>query len=359
MDILERRRKQMARHSLLARKLLVATAGLAMAPALHADPAFVVQNLVSNQPGVAAFQDPNLVNAWGLASSPTGPFWVGDNGTGKTTVYFGSGAPAGMPPLVVTIPGDGSVTGVTFTGSGGFNGDIFLFASEDGTVSGWRGSLGTNAETLVLADPFNIYKGITYASIGGVPYFYLANFNQGSIDVLKGDALAPNLAGSFTDPNLPSGYAPFNIQNIGGTLYVAYAVKNGSDELPGAGLGIVDRFDLNGNLLGRLVNNGGELDAPWGLAIAPTGFGFDGALLVGNFGDGTIHAYNSITGSPLGALTDSLGQPLVIDGLWALRPGNGGTGGFADQVYFTAGPDGEANGLFGTLVPIGTPVPTP
>jgi uncharacterized protein (TIGR03118 family) len=346
----------MARHSLIARKLSVATAVFAMAPLLQADPAYVVQNLVSNQPGVAAFQDPNLVNAWGLASSPSSPFWVGDNGRGKATLYNSLGAPV---PLVVAIPGDGSVTGVTFTGSGGFNGDLFLFASEDGTVSGWRGALGTTAEVLQLGDPSNIFKGITYGTTGGFSYSYLANFNTGSIDVLKGDALAPNLAGSFTDPGLPSGYSPFNIQNLDGTLYVTYAVKNGSDELDAPGLGIVSRFDLNGNFLGRLVNNGGDLNAPWGLAIAPTGFGFDGALLIGSFGDGTIHAYNSVTGAPLGALTDTLGTPIVIDGLWALRAGNGGTGGLADHVYFTSGPDKESNGLFGALAPIGTQAPIP
>jgi uncharacterized protein (TIGR03118 family) len=328
-------------------------AALVAAPALVAGPVgIVVANLVSNQIGVAPNRDPNLVNAWGLASSASSPFWVGDNGAGKSTVYNSSGTPNAA--ILVTIPGDGTVTGVTATGSGGFNGDAFLFASEDGTVSGWRAALGLmgTAEVLQLASPANEYKGITYGSTGGFQYAYLANFGTGAIDVLKGSGGAPNLAGTFTDPGLPAGYAPFNIQNLGGMLYVAYALKNGADEQAGPGLGFVTRFDLDGQFQGRIATNG-ALNAPWGLALAPAGFlNLGGLLLVGNFGDGTIHAYDPTTsGGPIATLTDLSGSPIAIDGLWALRVGNGGQGGSPGVVYFTAGPNGESDGLLGSLTP--------
>jgi uncharacterized protein (TIGR03118 family) len=291
--------------------------------------------------------DAGLINPWGLASSGGSPFWLGVNGSGTSELYNGAGAKQG---LVVAIPGDGSVTGVVFSGVG-FNGDTFLFVSEDGTVSGWRGALGTNAEILQSPSPDNVYKGIAQAVITGNTYAYAADFRGGEIDVLKGTLGAPDLPAKFLDPNLPAGYAPFNIQNLGGTLYVTYAVQDGAkeDDVPGLGNGIVDRFDVNGNLLGRLVT-GGVLDSPWGLAIAPAGFGsLAGDLLVGNFGDGRIHAYNPLTGALLDTLTDASNSPISIDGLWALRVGNGGQGGDPDKVYFTAGPGGESGGRFGFL----------
>ena len=244
--------------------------------------------------------DPGLVNPWGLASSGSSPLWLGVNGSGTSEIYNGAGVKQG---LVVTIPGDGLVTGVVFnTGNaaGGFNGDTFLFASEDGTISGWRGALGTNAETLQLADPDSVYKGLAQAVVSGNDYAYAADFKSGTIDVLKGTAGGPDLVGNFTDPGLPSGYAPFNIQNLGGTLYVTYAVQDAAKEedVPGVGNGIVSKFDLNGVFQQRVVT-GGVLNSPWGLAIAPTGFGgLDGALLVGNFGDGLIHAYDPTSWQP-------------------------------------------------------------
>jgi uncharacterized protein (TIGR03118 family) len=330
---------------------------LAFTPMLNAsNVTFEVLNLTSNQPGVGQFTDPNLVNAWGLASSSTSPFWVGDNGTGLSTVYLGSGAP--VSTIAVTIPGDGSVTGVTFTASGttAFNGDQFLFANEDGTVSGWRGALGLmgTAETFVTPNGTNEYKGIAFTTIGGFGYAYLANFGTGNIDVLKGSTGAPDLTGKFLDPSLPAGYVPFDVQVLNGQVYVAYAVQNGHDELDGPGLGIVNRFDLNGNLLGRVAAGGG-LNAPWGMVIAPAGFPmFAGDLLVGNFGDGTIHAFDPLTGTPFGALQGPSGD-LSIDGLWGLRFGNGGPGGTPGTLYFTAGPDSESNGLFGSLVAVPEP----
>ena len=272
--------------------------------------------------------DADLVNPWGLASSPSGPLWIASNGSGKAEVYTGDGVKNST--VEVTIQDAGTVTGITFN-TEGFNGDIFLFASEDGVISGWRSALGDTgpAERFQTPDPAKVYKGLTQAMVGGFSYAYAADFASGSIDVLKGDELAPNLTGNFTDPNLPSGYAPFNIQNLGGVLYVTYALQDstGRDDLPGMGNGIVDRFDTNGVLLGR-VAAGGVLNSPWGLAIAPTGFGsLAGDLLVGNFGDGLIHAYDPITGLLVDTLTDTANNPIVIDGRWALRAGNGGAGG--------------------------------
>src|SRR5689334_13760515 len=191
--------------------LLAATLATAFANPIG----FIQTNLASDA------SDANLVNAWGIAASGTSPFWLGANGSGTSLLYNGVGGKIGSP---VAIPGDGSVTGVAFSGvAGAFNGDAFLFASEDGTVSGWRGALGTNAETLVTANLNNVYKGLADASVGGHQYAYLANFKSGAVDVLKGDPGAPALAGNFTDPNLPAGYAPFNVAVLGGSIYVTYA----------------------------------------------------------------------------------------------------------------------------------------
>jgi uncharacterized protein (TIGR03118 family) len=305
--------------------------------------------------------DPGMVNAWGLSYSPSGPFWVSSNGGGTSTVYHvdpGTQA-TGKVPLTVAIPGEGSVTGQVFNaaGAGQFNGDAFLFVSEDGTVSGWRGSLGSNAQTLKAASPSNSYKGAAYADIGGNGYLYAANFASGAVDVYKGSAAAPALTGSFVDPDLPSGYAPFGAQVLGGSLFVTYAkTQSGSgDELDGPGLGVVDRFDLQGDLLGR-VATGGALDAPWGLALAPSSFGaLAGALLVGNFGDGRINAYDPSSGTWLGALDGPGGRPIAIDGLWGLAVGNDGGAGSSQSVYFTAGPGGESHGLFGVLQAVPEP----
>ncbi len=301
--------------------------------------------------------DPGLINAWGIASSATSPFWIASNGAGTSEIYNGAGV---KQALVVTIPGDGSVTGVAFSGAAGaFNGDAFLFVSEDGTISGWRGALGTTAENLQLADPVNVYKGLAVATVGGHQYAYAANFKAGTIDVLKGDALAPDLTGTFTDPGLPSGYAPFNVANINGTIYVTYALQDatGQDDVAGPGNGIVSRFDLNGNFLGRVATDG-ALNSPWGLALAPAGFGdVGGALLVGNFGDGLINAYDPITGMFLETLVDAGASPIAIDGLWGLSFGNGASAGSPGTLYFTAGPGDERHGLFGQITPLASPPP--
>ena len=314
-----------------------------------------VDNLVTDDQGAnpAQITDPGLVNGWGISYSPTSPFWVSSNGGGTSTLYQVNPATQATTkvPLTVAIPGAGNVTGQVFNAGGAsqFNGDNFLFVSEDGTVSGWRGSLGTTAETLAAVN--GIYKGAAFATVGGNSYLYAADFGRGSIDVFKGNASATNLTGSFADAALPSGYVPFNVQVLDGSLFVTYAQRAGSsgDETDGAGLGVVDRYDLQGNLLGR-VASGGVLNAPWGLAIAPSSFGaLAGSLLVGNFGDGRISAYNLATDSFMGQVDGTNGQALAIDGLWALSVGNDGGAGSSQSLYFTAGPSDESHGLFGVM----------
>lgn len=322
---------------------------------------FSVTNLVTNDQNVNSAQitDSHLKNAWGISYGPDTAFSVSANGSGLALMYAVDPVTNATTKLglEVTIPGDGSVTGQAFSGGAGFNGDSFLFVSEDGTISGWRPALGTNAERFQVADPANVYKGTTLETIGGHEYLLSANFQSGNIDVLKGDTSAPGLTGNFTDPGLPAGYAPFDIQLLGGRLYVTYALQNGKDDAPGAGHGIVTSFDLQGNFLGR-IGTMGTLNSPWGLAIAPSSFGdFAGDLLVGNFGDGRINVFNSDPTTPafLGQLNGPDGNPLEIDGLWGLIVGNGVQAGSAQALYFSAGPNDEANGLFGVIAPVPEP----
>jgi uncharacterized protein (TIGR03118 family) len=341
--------------------LLALTIALGAAPARATEVAMTALVTDDQTANPAQITDPGLTNAWGLSSSPTSPFWVSSNGGGTSVLYSVNPATQATTKvgLTVAIPGDSSVTGQVFNGTSAFNGDAFLFVSEDGTVSGWRGALGTTAETLGSPSTDNVYKGLAIATVGMDRYAYAANFRSGNIDVFKGGLTAPNLTGNFVDPNVPGGYAPFNIQNLGGTLYVTYAQQEGPnsrDEVHGAGLGFVDAFDLNGNFL-RRVATGGTLNAPWGLVLAPSSFGFDpGTLLVGNFGDGTINAFNPLmTDKFLGQVLTTGGSTLSIDGLWGLAVGNNAGAGSSQDVYFTAGPGDESHGLFGVL----TAVPEP
>lgn len=320
--------------------------------------AFIATNLVTDDQAAhsAVLTDPNLVNAWGISRTGTSPFWVSDNGTGVATLYRvnpTTGVPS-IAPLIVSIPGLGNLTGQVAAGvAGSFNGDAFLFVSEDGTVSGWRGALGTLAETLVIGSPDNVYKGSAFQNILGNGYLYAANFHTGKIDVYKGNGAAPNLAGNFVDPGIPAGYAPFNVQDIGDKIYVTYALQNaaGDEDVSGPGHGFVSVFDNQGNFISR-VGSQGTLDSPWGLALAPASFGaYAGDLLVGNFGDGTINVFDLASNSFLAQLLASDGNPLVIDGLWGLIPGSGaGNGGSSQAIYFSAGPDGESHGLFGVIL---------
>lgn len=313
-------------------------------------------NLVSDVPGLATLTDAHLVNAWGLAAGPATPIWVSNNGTDTSTLYGGAvnGSPPAIVPLVVNVPG--APTGMVFNGQGGFNvsagaittSALFIWATESGTILGWAPPLDGNAQ-LAVTVPGAVYKGLAIATSASGTFLYAANFHDNRIDVFDSTFSLTHLDGDFSDRHLPAGFAPFNIQELGGKLYVAYAKQDQerTDEVAGRGLGFVDVFDLNGHLLDRLVNRG-RLNAPWGLVIAPAGFGqFSGDLLVGNFGDGHINAYD-LRGNFRGAVRDESGRPIEIDGLWALRFGNGVIG-TPTTMLFSAGPDDEQHGLFGTI----------
>jgi uncharacterized protein (TIGR03118 family) len=232
---------------------------------------------------------------------------------------------------------------------------FFIFDTEDGVIASWAPAFGTTAVVAVDNSATGaIYKGL---ALGGDTLF-AANFNAGVVEAYD-NTYAP-LSTSFVDPGITSGYAPFNVQVLGDKLFVTFAMQDDTkhDDVAGKGNGFVDEFDLEGHLLHR-VASGGPLDSPWGLAIAPDSFGkFAGDLLVGNFGDGTISAFNPLDGDFLGKLRGVDGSPLVIDGLWALVPGNDGAGGSSSKIYFTAGPDDETHGLFGSLTPNSTPAMT-
>lgn len=318
---------------------------------------YVQHNLVSDIAGTADVTDPHLVNPWGLSESAASPFWVSNQGNATSTLYNGSGT---ITPLVVAIPAGATKqaatgpTGQVQNSSTGFvmaNGKpaSFIFDTLDGTISAWNGG----ATATVMVDKSStgaVYTGL--AIFPGGPMLYAANFSSGKVEVYDTSFKPTTVAGGFVDPNLPAGYVPYNIWNLGGKLYVTYAM-NPSNNGPviGAGNGIVDQFDTNGNLLQRLVSNG-ALNAPWGVAIAPSTFGaFGGALLVGNFGDGKINAYNLTTGASMGTMQNPAGNPIVISGLWALLFGNGKNGGDQNTLYFTAGIQNEAHGLFGSLAP--------
>ncbi len=323
-------------------------------------------NLTSDLPGVALNQDVNLVNPWGLVTSATSPFWTADNGTGLSTIYPGSGKAAGLVVTVPPGPASGATadpTGIVFNtgaGAGNFAKSSFIFATEGGSIAAW--SSGTLAVTEANGVSGSVYKGLGINSSGTM--LYAANFGKNQIDVFDSNFNSLTLSPTaFKDPSLPAGYAPFNIQNIGGLLYVTYAATNGGhDEIDGSGLGFVDVYDSNGVLQKRLASQG-ALNAPWGLALAPaSGFGaLSGDLLVGNFGDGLINAYDPSSGAFEGTLDDANGNPISIPGLWGIDFGNGAQGTSVDSLYFNAGiptpgqDDIESHGLFGEL----TPVPEP
>ena len=317
---------------------------------------YVVHNLVSDQPGVADHTDPNLVNAWGLTSLPTSPWWVADNGTDVSTIYQADGTPRSLVVDVQSAPtGAASNTGSSFIVTKGANSGpaLFLFATEEGKILGWNPNVDAT-HAVVAADRSSagaIYKGL--AILGNT--LYAADFHNARIDVFNGSFELVNDAGAFVDPKLPSGYAPFGIAEIGGKIFVSYAKQDAAreDDVAGQGLGFVDAFSPSGALLQRIATRG-QLNAPWGLAIAPAGFGsFGGDLLVGNFGDGEINAYQpQATGTyeRAGALKSADGKPILIDGLWALAFGKGTVNnGPTDTLFFTAGPDDETHGLFGTI----------
>jgi len=353
--------------SLFASAMLLACGGGDDDDNHHHGMSYVATSLVtdvndSSNPYSVSNVDPLLVNSWGIAFNPQGFVWVANAGTSTSTLYDGNGVPQS---LIVDIPpgsaGSASPTGIVFNGSsdfvvsqGGASGaSAFIFVGEAGTVSGWSPSVNLNAAVKVAdrGAAGAIYKGLTLSG-GGGNFLYATDFHNGTVDVFDASFNLVTAPGGFVDPNLPAGYAPFGIRDIGGDLYVTYAVRDSTtgDEVASAGLGIVDVFDTNGNLLRRLAGPGGALNAPWGLALVPAGFGaFEGDLLVGNFGDGTINAFDPATGTFLGTLRDAHGNPFVNDGLWGLQFGNGGAGGLPNVLYLTAGINDERDGLFAAI----------
>ncbi len=322
-------------------------------------------DLTSNTSG--ANVDSNLVNPWGLSRSSTGAWWTSDNGTGLSTLYNGAGA---TQALVVTIPSavsgkPGSPTGTIFNATTGF--DVapgkpaaFLFATEDGTISGWNPAVNPKAALITVnTNQASVFKGLTAATVnefgGPANFLYAADFRKGRIQVYDTNFRhVAKMEERFDDDQMPRGFAPFNIQNIGGNLYVAYAAQGGGkhDEVDGAGLGYVDVFSPTGKLLVRF-DHGNYLNAPWGLVQAPGDFGaFSHDILVGNFGSGEIDAFNATTGHFDGKLMNAANTPIVIDGLWGLSVGNGTGAGSAIAVYFAAGLKGESGGLLGTLTAV-------
>ena len=326
----------------------------------HHSNVYLQTNLVSDLAGIAQLQDTNLVNPWGISFSATSPFWISDNGSGLSTLYALTNDPSGAPhvakqSLQVEIPGEGVPTGQVFDGNGSFNGDIFIFAGEDGTISGWRGALGSAAE--LLASRTNaVYKGITLVTSCGSPRLLLANFREATVDVYDTNM---NLT-QFHDWKAPAGYAPFNVKSLGGLVVVTFAKQDAQkhDDVAGDGNGLIDIFNPVTGRFHRFATGtdaGGHLNAinsPWGIAVAPESFGrHEDQLLVGNFGSGTIMTFGA-DGHFRGLLEDLNRQPIAIDGLWGLEFGNGGKAGVPDALYFTAGLNGEEDGLLGSIVPV-------
>ena len=354
---------------------------------------FVQTNLVSDGLVPATHIDTNLVNPWGIAFGPTSPLWVADNHSGVSTLYDGSGNPQPPPPngpLVVTIPlptginppppAPAAPTGIVnntsgFLVSGSGKPAAFIFDTEDGTISAWNG--GNNAvievdnsgNNFTEPDPAKqtgaVYKGLAEASSNGKTFIYATNFRSGNVDVFGSDFQPVDLGtNAFKDPHIPSGYAPFGIQTINGNLYVTYAKQDEfkHDDVAGVGNGFVDVYEPNGTLIQRVASRG-SLDSPWGVTVAPAGFGqFSGALLVGNFGNSHVNAFDLRTGKFLGQLTGPNGKPLVLNGgfqntttpgdtkgLWTIAFDNGVSNGQTNAMYFTSGINDETDGLFGTV----------
>ena len=349
---------------------------------------YQVNKLVSDIKGEAPNFDPVSQNAWGVAFSPAAsPFWVSDNATGCSTLYNGDGT---IVPLQVKIPLPGNVipssacqhvdpkkppaqtpaapTGMVWNATTNPNTAFFvpgttmpasfIWATEDGTISAWTGNLTPNPNSARLAvdnpNPTNgpVYKGLVFGTNANGVFLFAANFRGGTVDVFDHNYKLVTTAGGFVDDKIPAGYAPFGIENIDGDLFVSYALQNTArhDDVAGPGHGFVDVFDTDGHLLRRFASRG-PLNSPWGMTRASFAFGrFSGLILVGNFGNGKINVFSS-QGDFIDELDLANGKPLVIDGLWKLTLG-GGAKSSSDTLYFTAGPNGETDGLFGTVTPV-------
>jgi uncharacterized protein (TIGR03118 family) len=321
---------------------------------------YTVHALVSDDPSVPApATDTNLVNGWGLSAGPTTPWWASNNGTSTSTLYSGTGAKAAL-----TVAVAGGPTGTVFNGSpadfvisqnGKSGAARFLFATEAGTVVGWSPTV--NATAAVTGGDRSsvgaIYKGLATAN----DRLYATDFHNARVDVFDKAFGLMSLPGAFQDPKVPKGFAPFGIQALGGNIFVTYAKQDAAakDEVAAPGQGYIDAFTPDGQLMGQVVNSqkkNAPLNAAWGLALAPAGFGnFAGDLLVGNFGNGRVSAYAQ-SGSKWvykGQLRVGDGTPIEIPGLWAIAFGNGAASGPANSLYFLSGPVGEKHGLFGSI----------
>jgi len=328
-------------------RTLVFLASLVVVLGLIASPAaaqYKITNLVSNQAGKAKHQDTNLINAWGLSFASGGPIWISDEATGLSTFYTGKGVGVGK----VTIPGaggkQGTPTGQVYNSSGDFVvkgwAATFLFDGLDGTITGWSSFLGSNAAIAIDNSGSGAsYTGLAIGQSNGANFIYAANNAANKVEIYDGKF---NAAGSFTDTNL-SGYSVYNVQNLNGQLYVAFVDSSFSK-------GAVDIFDTAGNFIKNLTKDS-HLKAPWGLALAPKNFGpASNAVLVGNLGDGTINAFNAKTGKFMTQLKGTNKKVISINGLWGLAFGQGGgQNGKSNQLFFTAGPNQYADGLFGVI----------
>jgi uncharacterized protein (TIGR03118 family) len=326
---------------------------------------FLATSLVVDTPATPGYgneatrqTDARLVNPWGVAFNPTGFVWVANNGSSTSTLYDGNGL---QNALVVALPAGAKPTGIVFNASADFKvaqagltgTAAFLFAGEGGQIAGWSPGVD-RTHTVTLADNAAggaVYKGLAIGSVGTVNYLYAADFHNRRIDVFDASYKKATLAGNFTDPSLPAGYAPFNIQAFGSKVYVTYALAAAAGDVQqaGAGLGIVDQYDTAGTFL-RRVATGSMLNAPWGMAMAPADFGAaSGMLLIGNFGDGKINVFDVGTGDFKGALNKADGTPVVIPGLWGIAFGNGVQNQPLNTLYFAAGPGGQAHGVYGRI----------
>ncbi|MCE5311485.1 MAG: TIGR03118 family protein [Acidobacteriales bacterium] len=355
---------KLSRSSLFS-TLLAAALGVAV-PSFAAQ-GYVQHNLVSDIAGLADRTDSHLVNAWGIVHSATSPWWVNANGTGLSLLYDGSGVPFPTAnPRIVTVPPPGATgtsapTGIVFNGTTDFEvasgkPAAFIFATEDGTISGWNSTVNPTLAILKFTSTNGaVYKGLAIGSMSGHNVLYATDFHNGTVDVFDAHFTPVALAaGAFTDPMVPAGFAPFNVQNVGTALFVTFAKQDAAkhDDVAGPGLGYVDEFSADGTLLMRL-KHGHWFNSPWGVAMAPADFGrLSGHLLVGNFGSGQIASFDPANGNFKGMLRGRRGKPITIDGLWGLGFGNGGTAGPVNTLYFSAGIQDEAHGLFGTLLPV-------
>lgn len=356
----------------------VVGASTAQGASTATSPRYAVTVLATDEPAVfpGAQSNAHLVNAWGLAATPTSFWWVANNGSGTTSLLDATGTPNPALPFV-TVTGAGGAQGVptgvvAYTGSNfkvtGANGSAtarFLFAAEDGTISGW--APGSTATTIAVdhSAQGEVFKGLAYASTQSGDRLYATDFHDGRVEVFDGSFAPVVTTGDFTDPRLPAGFAPFGIQVVSSTVIVTFAKQDAAahDDVQGRGLGVVSAFDADGNFLRRIAG-GGKLNAPWGIALAPADFGKQsGKLLVGNFGDGHVIAYRISFPVTASLEDDDEGQegqfligdrkgPLTIEGLWGIAFGNGSKAGPKNALYFAAGPGDEAHGAFGRIDPV-------